>query len=117
VPDKTLFDRITRTILLEASQPFTRELVKIIRREEKFMKRALRDKRTIEGQPLEKAFADFEAMEPAEGERRTRKPAKSTIGSADTKSQKDAATRARKTATPTTRRAKKSIARAKDRAL
>lgn len=42
------------------------------------MKRALRDKRrTMEGQPLEKVFADFEAMQPTEGERRTRKPAKS----------------------------------------
>ncbi len=86
-------------------------------REEKVMKRALRDKRTMEGHPIEEVFADFEAMQPAEGERRTRKPAKATINSAGTKSQRDAATRARKTATPTTARAKKSIARAKDRTL
>ena len=43
------------------------------------MKRALRDKRTMEGRPIEEVFADFEAMQPAEGERRTRKPAKATI--------------------------------------
>ena len=80
------------------------------------MKRALRDKgRTLEGRPLEQVFSDFEAMEPTEGERRTRKPAKATIRSADTKGQRDAATRARKTATPTTNHAKKSIARAKKR--
>jgi hypothetical protein len=79
------------------------------------MKKQLRDKRIMEGQPLERVFADFEAMQPTEGERRTRKPEKATIRSAGTKSQKDAATRARKTATPTTWRAKKSIARAKER--
>ena len=96
---------------IEAGVVFTRQ------REEKVMKRALRDKRTMEGHPIEEVFADFEAMQPAEGERRTRKPAKATINSAGTKSQRDAATRARKTATPTTARAKKSIARAKDRTL
>ena len=79
------------------------------------MKRALRDKRTMQGRPIEAVFGDFEAMQPTEGERRTRKPAKATINSAGTKSQRDAATRARKTATPTTDRAKKSIARAKAR--
>jgi len=36
-----------------------------------------------------------------EGKRRTRKPARSTIASADTNSQKTAATRARQTATST----------------
>ncbi|PYS32688.1 MAG: hypothetical protein DMG14_33860 [Acidobacteria bacterium] len=77
------------------------------------MKKQLRDKRPIEGHPLEEVFADFEAMIPAEGERRTRKTAKATIASADTKAQKDAATRARKTARPATARAKKAIERAK----
>ena len=77
------------------------------------MKRQLRDKRPIEGHPLEEVFADFEALAPAEGERRTRKPAKATIASAGTKSQRDAATRARKTATPTTPSARKTIERAK----
>ena len=77
------------------------------------MKKQLRDKRPIEGHPLEEAFADFEALAPAEGPRRTRKPAKATIASAGTKSQRDAATRARKTATPATPRAKKAIERAK----
>ena len=80
------------------------------------MKKQLRDKRPIKGHPIEEVFADFEAMVPAEGERRTRKPAKATIGSADTKSQKDAATRARKTAKPTTARAKKAVERAKVKA-
>ena len=59
------------------------------------MKKQLRDTRAIAGTPLERAFADFEAMEPAAGERRTRKPAKATIASADTRSQRRAATRAR----------------------
>src|SRR5947208_16857791 len=59
------------------------------------MKKQLRDRRSIEGVPLERAFSDFEAMEPAGGERRTRKPAKATIASADTRSQRRAATRAR----------------------
>jgi hypothetical protein len=77
------------------------------------MKKQLRDKRPTEGRPLEEVFADFEALTPAEGERRTRKPAKATIASAGTKSQRDAATRARKTATPTTSHAKKAIARSK----
>jgi hypothetical protein len=77
------------------------------------MKKQLRDKRSIEGRPLEEVFSDFEALAPAEGERRTRKPAKATIASAGTKSQRDAATRARKVATPTTSRARKAIERAK----
>src|SRR5438552_6247269 len=77
------------------------------------MKKQLRDKRPIKGHPLEEVFADFEAMTPTEGERRTRKPAKATIASAGTKSQRDAATRARKTANPTTARAKKAIQRAR----
>ena len=77
------------------------------------MKKQLRDKRPIEGHPLEAVFADFEALTPTEGQRRTRKPAKATIASAGTKSQRDAATRARKTATPATPKAKKAIERAK----
>ena len=76
------------------------------------MKKQLRDKRPIKGHPLEEVFADFEALAPTEGERRTRKPAKATIASAGTKGQRDAATRARKTATPATPRARKTIERA-----
>ena len=37
------------------------------------MKKQLRDRRGIAGTPLERTFADFEAMEPAAGEGRTRK--------------------------------------------
>jgi hypothetical protein len=71
------------------------------------MKNRLRDKSPTEGRALEQVFGDFEVMAPTGGERRTRKPAKSTLASADTKGQKDAATRARKTATPTNARVKK----------
>jgi hypothetical protein len=77
------------------------------------MKNKFRDKRSTEGRPLEQVFGDFEAMAATEGQRRTRKPAKSTLASADTKGQKDAATRARKSATPTTARAKKTISKAR----
>src|SRR5437870_8349011 len=77
------------------------------------MKKQLRDRRPIEGMPLEQAFADFEAMEPAGGQRRTRKPAKSTIASADTRSQRGAATRARTAGTnsPAKQRTKSSASR------
>jgi hypothetical protein len=71
------------------------------------MSRRLRDNRPIKGQPIEKVFADFEAMEPIEGDRHTRKPAKSTLRSAGTKSQLGAAVRQRKTAKPTNTRTKK----------
>src|SRR4051812_16077354 len=77
------------------------------------MSRRFRDKRPLDGRPLEEAFSDYEAMEPTEGERQTRKPAKATIRSAGTKAQRDAATRIRKTAAPATERARKAIARAR----
>src|SRR5437773_10531041 len=77
------------------------------------MKKQLRDRRPIEGMTLERAFSDFEAMEPAGGKRRTRKPAKATIASADTKGQRGAATRARTAGTnsPAEHRTKSSSSR------
>src|SRR5687768_11348785 len=66
------------------------------------MKSALRVKASGRAKPLQQEFSDFEAMVPVgEGIRRTRKPAKSTIASADTEGQKAAATRARITAKST----------------
>ena len=58
------------------------------------MKKKQRDNSPVQGQSLEETFADFEVLQPTENERRTRKPAKATIRSAGTKSQKGAATRA-----------------------
>jgi len=81
------------------------------------MKNQMRDKRSPAGKPLEAFFNDTNAMEPAEVERRTRKPARSTVNSAGTKAQRDAATRARKTAKPATERAEKAISRSKTRHL
>jgi hypothetical protein len=66
------------------------------------MKSTSRVKTSERARPLEQEFSDFEAMAPTgEGKRRTRKPARSTIASADTKGQKAAATRARMTAKST----------------
>jgi hypothetical protein len=75
------------------------------------MKSTSRVKTSGRAKPVEQEFSDFEAMVPTEGIRRTRKPAKSTIASADTEGQKSAATRARKTAKSTGSRERRNTPR------
>jgi hypothetical protein len=76
------------------------------------MKSVFRAKSEPRGKPLEQEFSDFEAMAPVgDAKRRTRKPAKSTIASADTESQKAAATRARITAKSTGSKERRSTPR------
>ena len=76
------------------------------------MKSTLRAKSGGRVKSLEQEFSNFEAMAPTgEGIRRTRKPARSTIASTDTKGQKAAATRARMTAKSTGSKERRSTPR------